>query len=112
MDSSFFSEDDRPIQCEFLRAMLDLVRMRPSARRFNEEMYELAFILHRYSGAGYDVLRQILPLPDRRTLQRRFRHDVNDQIQRMTDVAQIAELIQPTLHNGASTPLINERFSQ
>jgi hypothetical protein len=40
-----FSEDDRPIQCGFLRAMFDLVRMRPSARRFNED-----FILHRYSG--------------------------------------------------------------
>jgi uncharacterized protein YjeT (DUF2065 family) len=71
----------------FLAELNDLSRIgSPNRRRYSEQFYELCFILHRYSGTAYDLLRTWLPLPDRRQLQRHFSARMHGRIADLTDM--------------------------
>jgi hypothetical protein len=62
--------------------------VRDCHRRYSERMCELAFILHRSSPVAYDVLRQILALPNRSCLKGHFHEVMETRIRKMTDPAQ------------------------
>jgi septal ring factor EnvC (AmiA/AmiB activator) len=63
---------DRNALYDLLREWRSSMTKPPCRRRYSDQLYELAFVLHQYSRAGYDVLRQILALPSRQCLQQHF----------------------------------------
>jgi regulator of replication initiation timing len=80
-------EDNKHLR-RFLAEWLRLADVPVCQRRYSEAMYELAFILHRTSPAGYEVLREILALPARSCLQLHFRVILDLEMKRLSDVGE------------------------
>jgi hypothetical protein len=86
-------ERERPFMFNFLAALLAMFRLNGVRRRFDEPFYKICFLLHRYTGTGYDMLREFLPIPSRQSLQDHFGELIQHQIRDLTDTGRIRERV-------------------
>jgi hypothetical protein len=93
---------------DFLSAMQRLANVaHDNRRRYDDLTYDLAFIPHRYSPVAYEVLRNFLPLPARRTLQEHFRAVMHERIEELQDISLMqARIERHFLANGLTMETI------
>jgi hypothetical protein len=63
----------------------------PEGRRCRYELFPFSCFLYKHSAAGYEIMRQILPLPTRQSLDRHFGCERLEKARDLTDVDQIGQ---------------------